>query len=91
MNYAGSLKRQSVNGDGGLQVDHMHIRRGLDECIEGISPDISGIHGFRDGTMHGFGHFHIAPGRLYIRFVEARIAWVRQHLINASSDHHITA
>ena len=83
--------RRLTRGDGGLEIDDAHLWSQAGKGLEGITPDVRKVDGRWDRTVRRDGECDIAQGRLHGGFVEARVAGVRQHLINASPDHHITA
>src|SRR5262249_5030692 len=76
-------------GDGCLKVDDPHVRPGGVHLYERVSPDVVEAYRPWDRAVSDLGELRVFPRVADIRFIQRRVAGMRQDLINAPSRHHI--
>ena len=76
---------------GRLEIDDADVGTQPIERRQRVAPDVGIVHRFGQRPVRVLGERYVLARRLDVGFVQARIAGVRQHLVDAAAGHHVTA
>src|ERR1019366_5836864 len=77
--------------DGCFEIDDARIRLSTVQLVEGRAPNVRRNDRPRDCTICLLGETHIVRCRVNIALVDCGVAWARQQMIDAPSEHDVAA
>ncbi|MNS89671.1 hypothetical protein D3C72_1236900 [compost metagenome] len=80
-----------AGGDGGFEVDDARPRRAAFQFRQGLAPRVFRPGGARNRSGLALGKAHVVECGMHIRFMQQRLAGMREDLIDAAAGHHVAA
>jgi hypothetical protein len=79
----------AARGDGAFQVDQPQVGALPGQDLQRHAPHVGEVHRARHPAVALLGQAHVVAGVVHPGFVQARVAGMRQDLVDAARRHHV--